>query len=62
MQQPLLELERHFVAPLHRAWQAFTTPQGLEILLKASPGSAGRNKTLGLDRFISNSIPLPSIA
>ena len=29
MQQPLLELERHFVAPLHRAWQAFTTPQGL---------------------------------
>lgn len=40
----------------------FTTPQGLEILLKASPGSAGRNKTLGLDRFISQSIPLPSVA
>jgi type I restriction enzyme, S subunit len=39
----------------------FTTKQGLEILMKASPGSAGRNKTLGLDRFISQSIPLPSL-
>jgi type I restriction enzyme S subunit len=37
----------------------FTTENGRAILLKASPGSAGRNKTLGLDRFISNSIPLP---
>jgi type I restriction enzyme, S subunit len=39
----------------------FTTEQGREILLKASPGSAGRNKTLGLDRFIANSIPLPPL-
>src|SRR5205807_2085061 len=28
----------------------FKTNTGREILLKASPGSAGRNKTLGLDR------------
>jgi type I restriction enzyme S subunit len=40
----------------------FTTKPGLEILRKASPGSAGRNKTLGLDRFIAQSIPLPSVA
>ncbi len=40
----------------------FTTPQGLEVLLKASPGSAGRNKTLGLERFTSQSIPLPPLA
>ena len=40
----------------------FATPGGLELLLKASPGSAGRNKTLGLDRFISQSIPLPPLA
>lgn len=29
MQQPLLELDRHFMAPLHRVWQAFTTIAGL---------------------------------
>src|SRR5439155_26531018 len=40
----------------------FTTKPGLEILMKASPGSAGRNKTLGLDRFIAQSIPLPPLA
>lgn len=37
----------------------FTTEGGLNVLRKASPGSAGRNKTLGLERFISQSIPLP---
>ncbi len=40
----------------------FSTTNGREILLKASPGSAGRNKTLGLDRFITQSIPLPPLA
>lgn len=39
----------------------FTTESGLEVLRKASPGSAGRNKTLGLERFISQSIPLPPL-
>lgn len=39
----------------------FNTNAGREILLKASPGSAGRNKTLGLDRFITQSIPLPPV-
>ncbi len=40
----------------------FTTEGGLEVLKKASPGSAGRNKTLGLERFISQSIPLPPLS
>ncbi len=40
----------------------FKTKAGREILLKASPGSAGRNKTLGLDRFITQSVPLPPVA
>lgn len=40
----------------------FKAKQGREVLLKASPGSAGRNKTLGLDRFITNSIPLPPVS
>src|SRR5262249_11720768 len=40
----------------------FTTKPGLEIRLRASPGSAGRNKTLGLDRFIAHNIPLPPLA
>jgi type I restriction enzyme S subunit len=40
----------------------FKTKGGLEILLGASPGSAGRNKTLGLERFISNTIPLPPLS
>src|SRR5439155_27101278 len=39
----------------------FTTQPGLELLLRASPGSAGRNKTLGLDRFIAQAIPLPPL-
>jgi type I restriction enzyme S subunit len=40
----------------------FTTKLGLEILNTASPGSAGRNKTLGLDRLIIQNIPLAPLA
>jgi type I restriction enzyme S subunit len=40
----------------------FKTKQGREVLHKASPGSAGRNKTLGLDRFIRDCIPLPPVS
>lgn len=40
----------------------FMTEAGLDVLRKASPGSAGRNKTLGLERFISQSIPLPPLS
>lgn len=39
----------------------FTTPEGIEQLGKASPGSAGRNRTLGLKMLDEVEVPLPSI-
>lgn len=43
------------------AWAAwfFRSDPGLELIRKASPGSAGRNRTLAIDRFESLEIPLP---
>ena len=38
----------------------FTTPEGVEQLGKASPGSAGRNRTLGLKMLDEIMVPLPS--
>jgi type I restriction enzyme, S subunit len=37
----------------------FKTPQGKSLLGLASPGGAGRNKTLGQEAFLDLSIPLP---
>lgn len=39
----------------------FTSEMGLEFLRKASPGSAGRNRTLAIERFESIELPLPDI-
>ena len=39
----------------------FLTKRGTDILKAASPGGAGRNKTLGQDRFLKSKIVLPSI-
>lgn len=39
----------------------FLTKQGIDILGSASPGGAGRNKTLGQDRFLKSKIVLPPI-
>lgn len=39
----------------------FLTKQGTDILEAASPGGAGRNKTLGQDRFLRSKITLPPI-
>ena len=39
----------------------FTSEKGVELLGMASPGSAGRNRTLAIDRFEAIEIPLPSI-
>lgn len=43
------------------SWAAwfFLSEPGLELIRVASPGSAGRNKTLAIDRFESLEIPLP---
>lgn len=39
----------------------FRSVPGLEVLGRASPGSAGRNRTLGIDRFLSERVPLPPL-
>lgn len=40
----------------------FHSPEGLEVIRKVSPGSAGRNRTLNLKQFDKAMIPLPPIA
>ena len=39
----------------------FLTKRGTDILEVASPGGAGRNKTLGQERFLKSKIVLPPI-
>lgn len=45
------------------SWAAwfFRSEPGLELIGLASPGSAGRNRTLAIDRFDALEIPLPTI-
>ena len=38
----------------------FTHDQGREQLLRASPGGAGRNRTLGVEKLAAIEVPLPS--
>lgn len=40
----------------------FTSEMGVALLRKASPGSAGRNRTLAIDRFESIELALPDVA
>lgn len=44
------------------AWRYFSTPRGKYDLGIASPGGAGRNKTLGQAEFNHLKIPVPSLA
>lgn len=39
----------------------FRSEPGLELIRRASPGSAGRNRTLAIDRFEALEIPLPPL-
>ncbi|MEO6718881.1 MAG: restriction endonuclease subunit S [Ferruginibacter sp.] len=39
----------------------FLSPKGLEDINACSPGGAGRNKTLGLDKLMKIKIPVPDI-
>ena len=55
----LLDLERALPSFVCRY---LVTPDGLEQLQKASPGGAGRNRTLGLDKLVKIKIPLPPLA
>lgn len=47
---------------LDYAVQYLTTKKGSNILILASPGGAGRNKTLGQDAFLKSRMLLPNIA
>lgn len=38
----------------------FLTPEGLERIGEASPGGAGRNRTLGLNKLAKIEVPLPA--
>ncbi|MCC6239705.1 MAG: restriction endonuclease subunit S [Phycisphaerales bacterium] len=38
----------------------FLTPEGLERIGKASPGGAGRNRTLGIEKLLEIEVPIPS--
>lgn len=42
--------------------QYFQTDEGLAKIQKASPGGAGRNRTLGLDALANIDVPLPPLA
>jgi len=39
----------------------FLTETGLEMIGQASPGGAGRNRTLGLEKLMALEVPVPSI-
>lgn len=39
----------------------FLTPEGLEMIGRASPGGAGRNRTLGLEKLAQVEVPVPAI-
>ena len=47
---------------LDYAVQYLTTKKGSNILILASPGGAGRNKTLGQEAFLKSRMLLPNIA
>ncbi|HEX3999761.1 MAG TPA: restriction endonuclease subunit S [Pirellulales bacterium] len=40
-------------------WFYFSTPEGLERIGEASPGGAGRNRTLGLEKLAEIEVPVP---
>lgn len=46
---------------LRYLWHYFLSDSGLLHLRRASPGSAGRNRTLGIAAFENIAIPLPSL-
>ncbi|MCG9968248.1 restriction endonuclease subunit S [Pelotomaculum terephthalicicum JT] len=47
-------------ADLNYLWYVFLTPFGRRLLELASPGGAGRNRTLGRDDFNKTSVCIPS--
>jgi type I restriction enzyme, S subunit len=54
-------LVNHDIADTRYLYYYFISDPGLRVIRKASPGSAGRNKTLGAEKFASKKIILPDI-
>jgi type I restriction enzyme S subunit len=52
-------VDRQFVEPRYLYWW-FLRDEGRAQLLRASPGGAGRNRTLGVDKLQAIEVPLPS--
>ncbi|MDA0637302.1 restriction endonuclease subunit S [Nonomuraea sp. MCN248] len=50
------------MADLRYLYSYFTSSVGLEIIRRSSPGSAGRNKILGIKSFSQQAIVLPRLA
>ena len=40
----------------------FLTSKGMEDIISASPGGAGRNKTLGLEKLMRINVPVPALS
>jgi type I restriction enzyme S subunit len=53
-------VDRNLADP-HYLLYYLLSESGLELIRRASPGSAGRNRTLGIEAFESLEIPLPPI-
>jgi type I restriction enzyme S subunit len=53
-------VDRRRADPHYLLYYLLSDP-GLELIRRASPGSAGRNRTLGIKAFESLAIPLPAI-
>lgn len=49
------------IADRHYLKYYFQSEQGLTLIRRASPGSAGRNKTLGIDAFAAQEVTLPAV-
>jgi type I restriction enzyme S subunit len=50
------------LADPHFLFWWFSHGEGREQLLRASPGGAGRNRTLGVDKLAAIQVPMPSLA
>jgi type I restriction enzyme S subunit len=50
------------IADPHFLFWWFSRGEGREQLLRASPGGAGRNRTLGVDKLAAIQVPLPPLA
>jgi type I restriction enzyme S subunit len=53
-------VDRHWAEPRYLLYY-FLSDTGLGLIRRASPGSAGRNRTLGIKAFESLEIPLPPL-